>query len=159
DTDGSSWQQAKGLDINRIRPYSVLQDKTNPDTMYLGTNIGIYKSLDRGVSWTLMVAPKPPVKRTTGKKAPMKATAQTKAKTEPQAPAAASTSRTRIAAPGTTTPSGPATIPALTTKVNVLTLTDDGKSGILAGTDDGVYRTYDVTKGWERLSLGDGINS
>jgi photosystem II stability/assembly factor-like uncharacterized protein len=42
--------------------------------------------------------------------------------------------------------------------VKVLEFTEDGKNGILAGTDHGLYRTYDITKGWEKISLGDAVN-
>ena len=162
DSDGSTWQQAKGLDINRIRPYTVLQDKVNPDTLYLGTNIGIYQSLDRGVSWTLLAAPKPPVRKTTARKAPVKTTAKTTPTTtaKAQAKTTPAAGRARVAvAKDPSAETGPKLIPALTTKVNVLALTDDGKHGILAGTDDGVYRTYDITKGWEKLELGASVNS
>ena len=50
-------------------------------------------------------------------------------------------------------------VPALNKKVRVLVYTDDGRDGLLAGTDDGVYRTYDITKGWEKLSFPAGIDS
>ena len=49
-------------------------------------------------------------------------------------------------------------MPALTEKVKVLAFTEDGKNGIYAGTDNGLYRTYDITKGWEKLPFGEGIN-
>jgi len=49
-------------------------------------------------------------------------------------------------------------VPALAEKVKVLAFTEDGKNGLLAGTDTGLYRSYDVTKGWEKLSLGDGVS-
>ncbi len=29
----------------------------------------------------------------------------------------------------------------------------------MAGTDSGIYRTYDISKGWEKISLGAGISS
>jgi photosystem II stability/assembly factor-like uncharacterized protein len=151
DNDGTAWQQAKGLDINRVRPYSVLQDKVNPDNLYLGTGNGIYRSIDRGVSWSLITAPKLPAKKALVRKAPAKAGAKTAAKAPVKAPVTAKRIPTTPAAPG------PKIIPVLTQKVNVLTGTDDGKAGILAGTDNGVYRTYDISKGWEKLDLGDGL--
>jgi photosystem II stability/assembly factor-like uncharacterized protein len=43
--------------------------------------------------------------------------------------------------------------------VKVLAFTEDDKQGILAGTDNGLYRTYDVTKGWEKLPFGEGVAS
>ena len=42
-------------------------------------------------------------------------------------------------------------VPAITEKVKVLSYTEDGKNGIYAGTDNGLYRTYDISKGWEKI--------
>jgi photosystem II stability/assembly factor-like uncharacterized protein len=55
------------------------------------------------------------------------------------------------------TPPDPNFVPYLTEKVKVLAFTDDDKHGIFAGTDTGLYRSYDVTKGWEKLPFGDGV--
>jgi photosystem II stability/assembly factor-like uncharacterized protein len=142
---GRSWTQSRGIDINRVSPFTVLQDRTTPEKLYLGTNLGIFTSLDRGVSWTQIAPPKPkaPVKRATAAKGKV----AVKAKPLPAKPATA------------VVPAGPTIIPVLTEKVKTLTFTEDGKNGIFAGTDTGLYRTYDLTKGWEKLSFGDGINS
>ena len=51
---------------------------------------------------------------------------------------------------------------ALTETVNVLTHTFDernGKTGILAATNGGLYRSYDPTLGWEKLSYGAGMDA
>lgn len=134
---GQTWEQTKSLDIARISPFSILQDEANANTMYLGTNVGVFRSLDRGMNWTQLVAPKPVVK---------KKVAATKKKTAT-----------------TTTPvveaKLPATIPALNEKVKVLAATGDGKNGVFAGTDTGLYRSYDVTKGWEKINFGAGIDN
>ena len=141
---GQSWTQAKSLDINRISPFAVLQDRIDPNRMFLGTNVGVFRSLDRGQSWTQLTPPKP-VK----KKAPVrrKMTAKQRA-----AAAAAAKKAAEEAA------KGPVIVPALTEKVKVLAFTEDDKNGILAGTDSGLYRTYDIDKGWEKLSFGEGLN-
>ena len=141
---GKSWTQAKGLDINRVSPFDVLQDRIDPNRMFLGTNLGIFRSLDRGISWTLMAPPKPKgVKRAARGKATAKAKVVAKPKPVEQKPEAEA---------------GPKIIPAFTEKVKVLAFTEDDKNGILAGTDNGLYRTYDVDKGWEKLPFGEGIN-
>ena len=119
---GQTWTQNKSLDAVKISPFAVLQDKANANTMYLGTSVGMWRSLDRGVTWTQLTAPKPVVKKKT-----------------------------------TTTTPTTGLILALNEKVKVLTGTEDGKNGILAGTDTGLYRSYDVTKGWEKISFGVGI--
>lgn len=141
---GKSWTQAKGLDINRVSPFAVLQDRVDPNRMFLGSNLGIFRSLDRGLSWTLMAPPKPkPVKKPRAKAG--KATPKAKAKPKPEEIKPAEDA-------------GPKVIPAFTEKVKVLAFTEDEKNGIFAGTDNGLYRTYDIEKGWEKLPFGDGLS-
>ncbi len=138
---GSTWLQAKSLDVNRVSPFSVLQDRNDPNAMFLGTNVGIYRSADRGTSWTFIAPPKPVKKRSTRRSA---RTAKKKPVPKPKA--------------SPVEPAGPILVPSITDKVRVLAHTEDGKNGLLAGTDKGLYRTYDLTKGWEKLSFGEGIN-
>jgi photosystem II stability/assembly factor-like uncharacterized protein len=128
---GRNWIPAKSLDPARIVPFSVLQSKANPNDIYLGTNVGIYRSIDRGNTWALITSAKAPVK-----KAPVKKGA---------------------AKPAAATAAGPKLLPAFTDKVKVLSFTMDGK-GILAGTDKGLYRSYDLAKGWEKLPFGAGLS-
>lgn len=143
---GTTWAQAKDLDINRDSPYAVLQDRVDQNKLYLGTNRGIFQSLDRGVTWALLVPPKPvPVK-----KSPVKKTVKKGAK---------------AAVKPTPTPKpvvdekGQEVVPAIAEKVKVLAYTEDEKNGIFAGTDNGLYRSYDVKKGWEKIYFGEGINA
>lgn len=131
---GKSWDQAKNLDVTRVSPFSIIQDRVNPNLLYMGSNLGIFSSYDRGNSWAQVVAPKP-VKSTSRSKRKT-----TKIKVEPL-------------------PIGPELIPALTEKVRLLSYTQDGRNGFLAGTETGLFRSYDVSKGWEKLHLGDGISS
>lgn len=144
---GKSWTQAKGLDINRVSPFAVLQDRVDPNRIFLGTNIGIFRSLDRGISWTLLTPPKPKAVKKAPVKARGKLVAKAKAPTKPK--------------PEDIKPpeeAGPKVVPAFTEKVKVLTFTADDKNGIFAGTDNGLYRSYDIEKGWEKLSFGAGLN-
>lgn len=142
---GVTWTQAKGLDINRVSPFAVLQDRVDPNRMFLGTNIGIFRSLDRGISWTLLAPPKPkPVKKPVRARGKVAAKAKPAAKPKPEAENAVE--------------EGPKVIPAFTDKVKVLAFTEDDKNGIFAGTDAGLYRTYDIDKGWEKLPFGEGLN-
>lgn len=134
---GRNWTQAKGLDIEKDTLFALLQDKLNPTVMYLGASRGLFKSEDRGVSWTLITAPKPktPVRRPVARrgKAPVKAVVKPVAATE----------------------GGPVIVPALTETIKVLAFTNDDKGGLFAGTDKGLYRGYDLTKGWEKLPFGE----
>jgi photosystem II stability/assembly factor-like uncharacterized protein len=139
DDGGRNWQPTRSLDVARISPFAVLQDKVNPNLMYLGTNVGVYRSLDRGVSWTLMSAPKSTVaKKPVAKKG-------VKGKAAPAAPKPPVAATAKM-------------LPAFTEKVKVLVPTGDGKNGVFAGTDKGLYRSYDPSKGWERILLGPGMN-
>jgi len=138
---GTSWTQAKGLDVDRVSPFAVLQNRLDPTQLYLGSNIGIFHSLDRGVSWKLIAPPKP----------------------KPVRKAPAGKGKKLVARP-TPTPTpvidaGQELVPVLSEKVKVLTHTEDEKNGIFAGTDAGLYRTYDIKKGWERIAFGEGVNS
>jgi photosystem II stability/assembly factor-like uncharacterized protein len=139
DDGGRNWQPTRSLDIARISPFAILQDKVNPNLMYLGTNVGIYRSLDRGGSWTIMAAPK----AAAAKKPVARKGAKGKAAAVPKAPVASA---------------GPKLLPAFTEKVKVLVPTGDGKNGVFAGTDKGLYRSYDPSKGWEKIDLGPGTN-
>lgn len=139
---GTTWTRPKNFDVVRISPFGMIQDRTNPNTMYMATNIGMFQSLDRGNSWTRLAAPKPkPVKKTPGKKTPVKKTAV----------------KVPVPTPDPK-PVEPAVIPALEKKVKVLAYTEDGKNGYFAGTDDGLYRSYDISKGWEKVPFGEGIS-
>lgn len=131
---GETWVQAKNLDIARVSPFSVLQDKVDPNILYLGTNMGIYVSKDRGMLWDYIAPPKPAKKRAT----------RTKGKAAAKKPAE---------------PVGPTMTPALSEKVRVLAYTGDDKNGMFAGTGSGLYRTYDISKGWEKLDFGPGIDT
>lgn len=134
---GATWTPSKSIDVNRVSPFALIQDRVNPNTIYLGSNLGIYRSTDRGVNWAPVAA---------GKKAvvPVKATAKAPVKKGAKAAAA----KAVVAAPAVKW------VPSLNEKVKTFTYTEDGKNGIMAGTDKGLYRTYDMAKGWEKLNLG-----
>ena len=130
---GKTWNQAKSLDVSRVSPYAILQDKVSPNILYLGSNIGMFRSFDRGETWAQLTAPKPAK--------PTRRARRGKAKPAPTP---------ELETPGL--------VKVIEEKVKVLAYTEDGKNGIFAGTDNGLYRSYDVAKGWEKLSLGEGIN-
>ena len=135
---GRSWTQARNLDAGRVRPFVVRQDKANPALMYLGTNVGLFTSSDRGDTWTQILPPKPPAKKP-AKKGANKAT-----------PVAAKKIPKDVSA-------APALIPALTEKVKIIEFLPDGK-GLLAGTDKGLYRSHDLAMGWEKLGFAPGMD-
>jgi photosystem II stability/assembly factor-like uncharacterized protein len=55
---GQTWQPSMRNMPNILISYSILQDERDGNIIYLGTNHGVYRSLDRGASWSPMGAPK-----------------------------------------------------------------------------------------------------
>ncbi len=58
---GATWSPSMRNMPPRLIGYSILQDDTDGNVIYLGTNLGIYRSSDRGSSWAPMSARKAPV--------------------------------------------------------------------------------------------------
>jgi peptidoglycan hydrolase-like protein with peptidoglycan-binding domain len=210
---GATWQPSMRNMSNRLITYSILQDERDANVLYLGTNLGVYRSLDRGASWTAIGAPKIEAPAPKGKKS-----RRAKATTATAASGAATRSNDMTkrgqealnaagynvgvpdgkAGTGTVTQlrkfqadkgipvSGrfddatlnalglgggvvetndrgklPVPVVALTDTVNALVATHDerdGRIGMLAATNAGLYRTYDPTRGWEKLNYGAGFD-
>ncbi len=142
DDAGGTWQQPRGIDTNRVRAFTIRQDQDAPNNLYLGTNMGIFRSVDRGASWTHLVAPKKKPVRRPVRKAPAKKTVKKTAS---------------VTAKSVPAPPAPVLIPAITEKVTVIEVLPGG--GLLAGSDEGLYRTADIAKGWEKLAFGEGLSS
>jgi photosystem II stability/assembly factor-like uncharacterized protein len=49
--NGETWRPSMRNMPPRLITYSILQDTREANIIYLGTNLGIYRSLDRGASW------------------------------------------------------------------------------------------------------------
>ena len=217
DDNGETWQPSmRNMPDRLISLNSIMQDDRDANLIYLGTNSGLYRSLDRGASWSPIGAPSPaepstkPVKRRARKGAARggrTSTAPTVATIKPQSdivkraqeilnsagyevgtPDGQSGPRTTAALRKFQTAKG---IPvsgtldtdtldalglgggaqgtndkgvalALTDAVNALAHTydyPDGRAGILAATNAGLYRSYDPAMGWEKLSYGPGIDT
>src|SRR5437868_1368744 len=65
--NGESWRPSMRNMPSRLITYAILQDPRDANVIYLGTNLGIYRSVDRGASWTPVWAAenkKPAVKKT-----------------------------------------------------------------------------------------------
>ena len=76
--NGESWRPSMRSMPSRLITYAILQDARDANVIYLGTNLGVYRSLDRGASWAPVWAEEkkktPPVKKGTTKRAPAPAT-------------------------------------------------------------------------------------
>ena len=49
--NGDTWRPSMRSMPPRLITYAILQDARDPNLIYLGTNLGVYRSLDRGGSW------------------------------------------------------------------------------------------------------------
>jgi len=65
--NGETWRPSMRSMPNRLITYSILQDARDANLIYLGTNLGVYRSLDRGASWAPAAMPIQP-EPTKGKK-------------------------------------------------------------------------------------------
>jgi photosystem II stability/assembly factor-like uncharacterized protein len=69
--NGETWRPSMRSMPPRLITYSILQDARDANLIYLGTNLGVYRSLDRGASWTpasMPILPPTPPKVPAGKK-------------------------------------------------------------------------------------------
>jgi len=205
DDNGESWRPSMRSMPSRLITYAILQDATDANIIYLGTNLGVYKSTDRGTSWAPVWAvekKKAPARKTTGSKTTKPAVA-TKRNTGPtliettmqaqealkaagyhlgepdgkpgpettaavkkfqgdrHLPVTGKLDSITLSALGIGKSSGPSAAGAsdliIADAVNTLVHTVDPetqKPAILAGTNSGLYRSVDPSKGWEKLSYG-----
>lgn len=95
---GATWQPSMRNMPPRLISYAILQDERDPNTIYLGTNLGVYRSGDRGVSWSTVVGKKPvaPKKRPAGR-APARGTAARNTAARAQQPVSAPGERIVVA--------------------------------------------------------------
>jgi photosystem II stability/assembly factor-like uncharacterized protein len=89
--NGESWRPSMRSMPARLITYAIVQDTRDANLIYLGTNLGVYRSTDRGTSWAPVWAPSSPDK----KKA---ATRSTKRGAKAQAAAPTAKRRTPAAA-------------------------------------------------------------
>lgn len=136
DDGGQTWTPSiRNLPIIRIKTFSLLQDKENPNMILIGTNNGIFRSIDRGISWAALPAGKIPAPKITKKTVVVKG-------------------KKRVVT--TKEPANPNLVASIKDRVSSIVYTNDGKGGLIAATDSGLYRTYNAANGWEKLPFGEG---
>jgi len=229
---GTTWQPSMRNMPSRLIAYSILQDRNDGNIIYLGTSLGMYRSLDRGLSWAPIGAPNiiSPVAKPAKRRGAVPR-ASSRNRTPRQQPAAAEDNPVAAPVPvpakrademvkraqeslnaagfDVGTPDGQAgtrTVAALrkfqaarelpqTGKLDAVTLTALGLGGgmqtlgveqglqsaplsltetinalaylpdaegdwkILAATNNGLYRSSDPAKGWEKLPFGPNLDA
>jgi photosystem II stability/assembly factor-like uncharacterized protein len=97
-TDGGlSWQPGMRNMPPRLIGYSILQDEREGNIIYLGTNLGVYRSIDRGMSWAPIAAAKPTTPSRRGRPAARsKVRRTTQVRTPPQRTATAPAARNQV---------------------------------------------------------------
>ena len=73
--NGESWRPSMRSMPSRLITYAIVQDTRDANLLYLGTNLGVYRSIDRGATWAPVWSPT----ETEKKKAPAKKTAKARA--------------------------------------------------------------------------------
>ena len=140
---GVTWAPSiRNIDTKRTIAYSLIQDKTNANIVYLGTNFGLFKSINRGATWALIKAPK---RKSTRRRRKRRRRRGKRRRTKRKTPVKKAV---KLAV---------GTVAVLSTQISVLAHTNDGKNGFLAGTSRGLYRSDDIAKGWTKINLGAGV--
>jgi photosystem II stability/assembly factor-like uncharacterized protein len=205
DDNGESWRPSMRSMPSRLITYAILQDASDANIIYLGTNLGVYRSTDRGASWAPVWAiekKKAPAQKTTrsktakstvatkrrpgltlteitmqsqealnaagyhlgepdGKPGPETTAAVKKFQGDRHLPVTGKLDSITLAVLGVGKSSDPSaaerTDLIIADAVNTMVHTVDPetqKPAILAGTNSGLYRSIDPSKGWEKLSYG-----
>lgn len=68
--NGETWRPSMRSMPSRLITYAIVQDTRDANLLYLGTNLGVYRSIDRGATWAPVWSPTNPdeKKKATSKK-------------------------------------------------------------------------------------------
>jgi photosystem II stability/assembly factor-like uncharacterized protein len=129
---GASWLPSMRNMPPRLIGYTILQDERDANVIYLGTNLGVYRSADRGGSWAPIAARKP-------EKAPVKKRAAARGNTRRTVVQGRSTPPARGGAAATTTNTQRQPAPANRPPADVVRLAQEAleRAGYQIGVADG----------------------
>ncbi len=168
---GESWQPSStglaGRDV-----YAFYQMPDNPSTIYAGTNTGVYRSNDRGATWAFVgvqqikKVEKPPARgrrstRASSNWSPTsmgryqtiaaskRSTAQKSRKPKPVRKRPAKKEKPAVEAA-----LAPGFVQLMRQVDDITSFVDaEGHGALLAATMDGLYQTFDDTRGWQSISI------
>lgn len=163
---GESWQSSsQGMSGRDVFAFYQMPDQ--PNVIYAGTNNGVFRSNDRGASWSSAGAEpvklEPPARKP--KASPRRRASATITVGRYQTLLASKQrARAQKKKPASKKPSPKAPVKKeplagnfveLTRQVDDITgfVDSEGRHGLLAATMDGLYRTIDEARGWERVSI------
>ncbi len=193
--NGETWRPSMRSMPPRLITYSILQDSRDPNTIYLGTNLGVYRSLDRGASWAPVWTAAKSIgnKKGTAKRSPAAVKADDTVRRAQQAlnaagynvgvpdgragtktlaglkrfqaarqiPVTGKFDSLTLASLGIQGAADPDATVVLSDAVNMLVETMDPTTQrpmFLAATNVGLFRSFDPTQGWQKVSYGAGID-
>ena len=163
---GESWQSSStglaGRDV-----FSFYQMPNNPETVYAGTNTGVYRSTDRGASWAatgieqIKPVEKPPAATSRSRRASVVVSPLGRYQTVAISKRAPAQKSRKPAQKKTLKKAKPVEVTLepgfvqLSRQVDDITSFADqeGRVGLLAATMDGLFRTLDDSKGWEKVTI------
>src|SRR5215813_3548709 len=164
--NGESWRPSMRSMPSRLITYAIVQDPQDANLIYLGTNLGVYRSTDRGASWAPVWAvekKKAPAKKTTTSKT-TRSTVVTKRHTGPtltetikQAQEALKAAGYQLGEPDGK--SGPATTVAVKKFQGDRQLPVTGKLDSITLAALGVGKSSDSTAGSSDLIIADAVNT
>jgi len=224
---GATWSPSMRNMPPRLMGYSILQDESNGNVIYLGTNLGMYRSVDRGSSWAPMSGRKLPAPAPARKRPGRAGARRSVAQANTTAPAGRRGTSTTAAAvrptvklmagevvrraqealeragyeigvsdgqlgartvaaigrfqsdrylpstgqlddatlaalgvKGNSTAAVAVRVPGISDPINAIVQFRDrsGHPGVLAATNNGLYRALDPAQGWDHISYGRGLD-
>jgi photosystem II stability/assembly factor-like uncharacterized protein len=61
--NGETWRPSMRSMPSRLITYAIVQDTRDANILYLGTNLGVYRSIDRGANWAPVWSPTNPTEK------------------------------------------------------------------------------------------------
>ena len=161
-TDGGENWNSSSTGLGSRDVFNFYQLRDTPEVIYAGTNSGVFKSSDRGHSWSFVGIAKPekpkPVKKAPPKKRRaslnQSSSSYTTSFVSQRRGAKKPPAKKPAKKPVETVPLGPPRF-ELTRQVDDLTsFTDkEGRRGLLAATMNGLFKTYEESQGWEKVII------